>query len=76
VRGRLHRVLEPVAFALGEVVYEPGGRLGHLYFPTTTVVSLLYTTADGATAEMGLVGNEGTVSIVLFIGGDTTPNQA
>ncbi len=50
--------------------------MGHVYFPTTSHVSLLYTMLDGATAEMGLVGNEGVVGIALFMGGDTTPNQA
>ena len=73
---RLHPSLEQVSFALGEVVYESGGRLDHVYFPTTTIVSLLYTMEDGATAEMGLVGNEGIVGIALFMGGNTMPNRA
>jgi len=50
--------------------------MDHIYFPTTAVVSLIYTMEDGTTAEMGLVGNEGAVGIALFMGGDTTPNQA
>jgi CRP-like cAMP-binding protein len=50
--------------------------MDHVYFPTTSHVSLLYTTINGATAEMGLVGNEGVVGIALFMGGDTTPNRA
>ena len=54
----------------------PAGRMEHIYFPTTAVVSLIYTMEDGATAEMGLVGNEGVVGIALFMGGETTPNQA
>jgi CRP-like cAMP-binding protein len=76
VYGRLCPALEPVAFALGDVVYDTGGRMAHIYFPTTAVVSLIYTMEDGATAEMGLVGNEGVVGIALFMGGETTPNQA
>src|SRR5207302_8464740 len=44
--------------------------------PTSCVVSLLYTTEDGSTAEMGLTGNDGVVGIALFLGGDTTPNRA
>ena len=72
---RLLPDLEPVFFSLGEVVYESGAQLGHVYFPTTSVVSLLYTMLDGATAEMGLVGKEGVVGIALFMGGDTTPNR-
>jgi len=73
---RLRSNLEPVSFALGAVVYESGGQMDHVYFPTTSHVSLLYTMIDGATAEMGLVGNEGVVGIALFMGGDTTPNRA
>jgi CRP-like cAMP-binding protein len=76
VRGRLHQTMEHVVFALGGVVYEPGRRMDHAYFPTTSVVSLIYTMDDGATAEMGLVGNEGVVGIAIFMGGETTPNQA
>ena len=73
---RLLSNLEPVTLALGAVVYESGGQMEHVYFPTTSHISLLYTMLDGATAEMGLVGNEGVVGIALFMGGDTTPNQA
>ena len=73
---RLLPNLEQVSFSLGEVVYESGIQLGHVYFPTTCHVSLLYTMIDGATAEMGLVGNEGVVGIALFMGGETTPNRA
>ena len=65
-----------MSFALGEVVYETGGHLEHIYFPTNAVVSLLYTMEDGSTAEMGLTGNDGVVGIALFLGGDTTPNRA
>ena len=73
---RLRPHLEPVSFALGEVVYESGGHLDHVYFPTTAIISLLYTMENGATAEMGLAGNEGVVGIALFMGGDTMPNRA
>lgn len=76
VYGRLHPALESVAFVLGDVVYDSGGHIANIYFPTTSVVSLIYTMEDGATAEMGLVGNEGVVGIALFMGGETTPNQA
>ena len=75
-RVRILRALQPVTFALGEVVYESGGHLEHMYFPTTAVVSLLYTMEDGSTAEMGLTGNDGVVGIALFLGGETTPNRA
>lgn len=73
---RLVKNLQPVSFNLGEVVYESGGQMDHVYFPTTCHVSLLYTMINGMTAEMGLVGNEGVVGIALFMGGDTTPNRA
>src|SRR6267378_1785578 len=73
---RLQEDLQSVDFALGEVVYESGGQMDHVYFPLTCHVSLLYTMLNGVTAEMGLVGNEGVVGIALFMGGDTTPNRA
>jgi CRP-like cAMP-binding protein len=75
-RERLVKMLQPVTFALGDVVYESGGHLQHVYFPTTAVVSLLYTMENGTTAEMGLAGDDGVVGVALFLGGDTTPNRA
>lgn len=75
-RERLRGALQPVALALGEVVYESGGHLEHIYFPTTSIVSFLYSMEDGSTAEMGLAGNDGVVGVALFLGGDTTPNRA
>jgi CRP-like cAMP-binding protein len=68
--------LQYVTFALGEVVYEAGGRLDYVYFPTTSVISLLYTMQDGTIAEVGLTGNDGVVGVALFLGGDTMPNRA
>lgn len=68
--------LEPLTFSLGEPVYESGKQLKHVYFPTTSIVSLLYTMENGSSAEIGVVGNEGVVGIALFMGGDTTPNRA
>jgi CRP-like cAMP-binding protein len=73
---RLVSSLQPVTFRLGEVLYESGGLLNHVYFPTTAVVSLLYAMEDGKTAEMGLTGNDGVVGVALFLGGNTTPNRA
>jgi CRP-like cAMP-binding protein len=73
---RLRPHLEPISFALGDVVYESGGHMPYVYFPTTSHISLLYTMIDGSTAEMGLVGQEGVVGIALFMGGETTPNRA
>src|ERR1041384_5913882 len=64
------------SFDLGEVVYEFGGHLDYVYFPTTAIVSLLYTMKNGASAEMGLTGNDGVVGIALFMGGGTMPTRA
>jgi CRP-like cAMP-binding protein len=61
---------------LGEAIYESGGRLQHVYFPTTSIVSLLYVMEDGASAEIAIVGNEGVLGIALFMGGETTPSRA
>jgi CRP-like cAMP-binding protein len=61
---------------LGKVLYESGDKLDFVYFPTTAIVSLLYIMENGATAEIGVVGNDGILGIALFMGGDTTPNRA
>jgi len=68
--------LEPVELPLGQAVYESGGVQGYVYFPTDSIVSLLYVMEDGASAEIAVVGNEGVVGIALFMGGETTPNRA
>jgi CRP-like cAMP-binding protein len=75
-RERLSPHLEPVSMSLGEVVYESGSRLEYVYFPTTSIVSLLYVMADGASAEIAVVGNEGMVGVAVFMGGETTPSRA
>ncbi len=73
---RLVPHLELVPMPLGEALYESGGRLQHVYFPTTSIVSLLYVMEDGASAEIAVVGNEGILGISLFMGGETTPSRA
>jgi len=73
---RLSPHLELVPMPLGEALYESGGRLQHVYFPTTSIVSLLYVMEDGASAEIAVVGNEGILGISLFMGGETTPSRA
>jgi len=73
---RLAPHLELAPMPLGEALYESGGRLQHVYFPTTSIVSLLYVMADGASAEIAVVGNEGILGISLFMGGETTPSRA
>lgn len=72
VRARLKLVQLP----LGEVLYESGSRQRAVYFPTTAIVSLLYMLADGASAEIAVVGNEGIIGVSLFMGGETTPSRA
>jgi CRP-like cAMP-binding protein len=76
VRERLQPDLESVPLALGKVIYEAHDALSHVYFPTTAIVSLLYTMENGSSAEMGVVGCDGVVGIAVFMGGDTTPNRA
>jgi CRP-like cAMP-binding protein len=73
---RLSPHLEFVPMPLGEALYESGGRLQHVYFPTTAIVSLLYVMEDGASAEIAVVGNEGILGIALFMGGESTPSRA
>ena len=74
--ARILPALEPIAMPLGWVVYESGSRMGHVYFPTTSIVSLLYVMESGASAEIAIVGDEGLVGISLFMGGETTPSRA
>jgi CRP-like cAMP-binding protein len=73
---RLAPHLELIPLKLGEVLYEPGVQLRYVYFPTTSIVSLLYVMEDGASAEIAIVGNEGILGISLFMGGETTPSRA
>ncbi len=68
--------LELVAMPLGEALYESGGQLHHVCFPTTSIVSLHYVMENGSSAEIAGVGNEGVVGISLFMGGNTTPSRA
>lgn len=73
-RWRHH--LELVELHLGQVLYESGSPQTHAYFPSTAIVSLLYVTENGQSAEIAVVGNEGVVGIALFMGGETTLNRA
>ena len=73
---RLASHLDLVPLTLGDVLYESGGKLAYVYFPTTAIVSLLYVMEDGSSAEIAVVGNEGILGISLFMGGDTTPSRA
>jgi CRP-like cAMP-binding protein len=73
---RLSEHLEYRELKLGDVLYEPGGKMRYVYFPTTAIISLLYVMEDGASAEIAIVGNEGILGISLFMGGETTPSRA
>jgi CRP-like cAMP-binding protein len=75
-RERLFPHLELVKMSLGMVLYESGTALRHIYFPTDSIVSLLYVMRDGASAEIAVVGNEGAIGVSLFMGGETTPSRA
>jgi CRP-like cAMP-binding protein len=76
VYERWQDALEDVDLPLGQVLYEPGTVLSHVYFPTSAIVSLLYVMEDGASAEIAVVGNEGLLGISLFMGGESTPSRA
>jgi CRP-like cAMP-binding protein len=76
VRARLAPDLKLVAMPLGKVLYESGDKLRHVYFPTESIVSLLYVMENGASAEISVVGNDGIVGVALFMGGQSTPSRA
>lgn len=73
---RLLPHLQLVPMTLGKALYESGDVLRYVYFPTDSIVSLLYVLADGASAEISVVGNEGLIGVALFMGGETTPSRA
>lgn len=74
--ARLFPQLKLVEMPLGMSVYESGVVQRFIYFPTNSIVSLLYVLEDGASAEIAVVGNEGAVGVSLFMGGETTPSRA
>ena len=73
---RLLPHLDLAPMTLGQVVYESGAQLEHVYFPANCIVSMLYVMADGASAEVAVVGKDGMVGLALIMGGDTTPSRA
>ncbi len=76
VIGRLTPNLKRVSMELGQVLYESGAPLRYVFFPTESIISLLYVLEDGSSAEISVVGNEGLIGIALFMGGETTPSRA
>jgi CRP-like cAMP-binding protein len=73
---RWQGMIESADLTLGQVMYEPGVILTHVYFPTTAIVSLLYVMKNGSPAEIAVVGNEGLVGVSIFMGGESTPSRA
>ena len=76
VQDRLFSHLELVALPQGKVLYESGDTVSHVYFPTNSIVSLLYVMENGSSVEIAVVGNEGLIGVALFMGGDSTPSRA
>ena len=76
VQDRLFPHIELISLPLGKVLYESGDALRHVYFPTDSIVSLLYVMENGASAEISVVGNEGLIGVALFMGGESTPSRA
>lgn len=76
VQQRIFPKLKRMALPLGKVLYESGDPMQHVYFPTDSIVSLLYVMESGASGEISVVGNEGVVGIALFMGGESTPSRA
>ncbi len=74
--SRVQSKLESVSFKLGDVLYESGDKMDYAFFPTTAIISMLYVMENGATAEIGVVGNDGLIGNALFMGGDTTTSRA
>ncbi|MEP6849705.1 MAG: Crp/Fnr family transcriptional regulator [Acidobacteriota bacterium] len=74
--ARIKPLLESVTFSLGEVLYETGDKMSHIYFPTSVIISLLYIMENGGTAEIGIAGNNGLIGMALYLGGETTSSRA
>lgn len=75
-RDRIEPHLSTVTLPLGQVVYESGDHLSHIYLPTTAIISMLYVMENGASAEIAVVGRDGLLGVALFMGGETMPNRA
>src|SRR5262252_3813151 len=73
---RLVPNLTLLTLRVGDALYEAGSQLQYVYFPTTAIVSLLYTTSDGSSSNVAVVGSEGVIGVATFMGGDTAPSRA
>jgi CRP-like cAMP-binding protein len=76
VKDRLLSELELVALPVGKVLYDSGEILRDVYFPTTSLISLLYVMGDGQSSELAVVGNDGLIGVALFMGGESTSSKA
>lgn len=73
---RLLSHLEFSQLAIGEVLYYSGDRQRYIHFPTTSIVSLDFSTEDGFSAQLAIVGNDGLVGVPMILGGITTTHRA
>ena len=76
LKDQIYPQLREVKLSLGEEVYAAGQEVKYVYFPTDSIISLLYVMLDGASAEISVVGCEGIVGIAVFMGGESTPSRA
>jgi len=76
VQNRIFPHLKLIELPLGKVIYEASEKLDYVYFPTDSIISLLYVMVDGSSAEISVIGNEGLVGIAVFMGGESTPSRA
>ncbi|WP_341939097.1 Crp/Fnr family transcriptional regulator [Marinimicrobium sp. C2-29] len=74
-RQRILPKLKHVEMSLGDVIYESGQTIEYVYFPVDCIISLLYVTVNGSSAEISVVGKEGMVGVAVVMGGESTPNR-
>lgn len=74
--ARLYPKLEAVSLSLDDIIYDSGEPMNYVYFPTTAIVFLLFTSKDGVNVEVGMHGNDGAVGVALIMGSDSMPYQA
>jgi CRP-like cAMP-binding protein len=72
-RKRLMLHLQPIRLVKGKVLYEVGRPISHAYFLLSGMASLVTTTAEGSSVEIGMVGNEGLVGLPVILWSDTSP---
>src|SRR6202161_1262228 len=73
---RLRAQLEPVTLIFGQVLYQPGKAIRHVYFPVDCLISLLTAVDKRRTLEVGMVGNEGMAGMPFILGVDVSGVRA